>query len=112
MRKLKNILLIVFCILALFIIILYFTEINADKRRIRNGNIIIEKIEFYKNTNGFLPNSLQDIGQNGIIDDVLFCYAKKDSVNYMVWFGTTLGEGVYYYSDTKQWEDLVRDMHE
>ena len=41
-------------------------------------------------------------------DGVLFCYEKVDSLNYMVWFGTVLGEGIYYYSDTKQWEDRVR----
>jgi hypothetical protein len=76
------------------------------------GNNIIEKIESYKNINGFLPNTLQDIGQDEIIDNVLFCYQKKDSVNYIVWFGTTVGEGIYYYSDTQQWEDKLREMKE
>ena len=41
-------------------------------------------------------------------DGALFCYEKVDSLNYIVWFGTTLGEGIYYYSDTKQWEDRLR----
>ena len=52
------------------------------------------------------------LGEEEIIDDVLFCYEKVDSVHYMVWFGTTLGEGVYFYSDTKKWEDRLRKVGE
>jgi hypothetical protein len=85
---------------------------SHTKQNIATGDTIIKKIELYKSENGVLPNSLQDIKQNEIINNVLFCYEKIDSVSYMVWFGTTLGEGVYYYSDTQQWEDRLRKMKE
>jgi hypothetical protein len=126
---------ILLCVLVLIIIALYFAEKNADRTRIHNGNRIIEKIELYKNTNGYPPNWLQSIGYeeydlfglhdgNPIhitdmstsgtsiikVNGYIFCYKRVDSINYMLWFGTTLGEGIYYYSDTKQWEDLYRQM--
>ena len=99
---------IIFIILSLLFVI--FISCSHTEQNKTNGNKIIEKIETYKKTNGFLPNSLIDIGQNEIINDVQFCYEKVDSVNYMIWFGTTLGEGIYYYSDTQQWEDRLRKM--
>ena len=34
--------------------------------------------------------------------DALY-YQKRDSNNYILWFGTTLGESVIYYSDSKTW---------
>lgn len=62
--------------------------------------------------NDTLPTSFQEIGLNEVINGVLFCYERVDSVNYIVWFGTSLGEGVYYYSDSEQWEDKVRRIGE
>lgn len=69
------------------------------------GNDIIERIEVFREQNDSLPNSLEEMGQNSIINDVYFCYWEIDSCNYMLWFGTYLGEGIYYYSDSKQWKD-------
>ena len=93
------------------------------------GNLIIEKIEQFKKVSGHPPNRLCvglesdsigfqidssyigeiDIAEVGTsvlkINGEVFCYRRLDSINYMVWFGTTLGEGIYYYSDTKKWED-------
>ena len=78
-------------------------------------NTIVERIEEYRAANDSLPDSLVGIGLDESIritiderDGALFCYEKVDSLNYIVWFGTTLGEGIYYYSDTKQWEDRLR----
>jgi hypothetical protein len=39
-------------------------------------------------------------------------YEKRDSVNYMVYFGTSLGESMIYYSDTKEWDYRLRGMGE
>jgi hypothetical protein len=87
-----------------------FTSCFHSEHNKEIGNTLVGAIEEYRKTNDSLPNSLQEIGQNEIIDNVLFCYEKVDSVNYMVWFGTTLGEGIYYCSDTKKWEDRLRTM--
>ena len=80
------------------------------ERNKKAGNAVVEKIESYKKMNNSLPNSLQEIEQNEVINGVLFSYWKIDSVNYMLGFGTTLGEGIYYFSDTRQWEDRLRGI--
>ena len=98
------------------------------------GNAIIEKIETFKKVSGYPPNRLYiglesdfldfqidsssvseyeiaEVGTSVLeINGEVFCYERLDSINYMVWFGTTLGEGIYYYSDTKKWEDRLRKM--
>jgi hypothetical protein len=89
---------------------------SYTEQNIKVGNTIVERIEEYRAANDSLPDSLEGIGLDesiriNIMDDkdgVLFCYEKEDSLNYMVWFGPRLGEGIYYYSDTKQWEDRLR----
>lgn len=95
-------------LLGFLILSIIFTSCFHSERKKKIGNTIVQKIEEFKKTNDSLPNSLQEIGQDEIIDNVLFCYEKVDSINYMVWFGTTLGEGIYYYSDTKKWEGKLR----
>lgn len=99
-------------LLGFMILPIILTSCFHSERNKKVGNTIVQKIEEFKKTNDSLPNSLHEIGQNDIIDNVLFCYEKVDSVNYMVWFGTTLGEGIYYYSDTKKWEDKLRKIGE
>lgn len=91
-------------------LILLFVSCNYVERNISVGNSIVEKIEEYRNENDTLPISLVEIGQDEIIDGVMFCYEKADSNNYILWFGTTLGEGMYYYSDTREWNDQLRNI--
>lgn len=97
-------------LLVVILLTIIFTSCFHSEQNKKVGNTLVKAIEEYRKTNDSLPNSLQEVGQNEIIDDVLFCYEKVDSINYMVWFGTTLGEGIYYYSDTKKWEDKLRKM--
>lgn len=75
----------------------------ADKK-MTEGNKLVDKIESYRVLNHKLPNSLADIGIKETEDGPLY-YEKKDSINYIVWFGTELGESKTYYSSTKRWED-------
>lgn len=98
-----------YSILFCFLIIL-FVSCNYVEQNINVGNTIVKKIDEYKTENGTLPISLVEIEQDEIIDGVLFCYEKIDSINYIVWFGTTLGEGMYYFSDTREWEDQLRSV--
>lgn len=91
-------------------LILLFVSCNYVEHNISVGNTIVEKIEDYRNENDTLPISLVEIGQDEIIDGVMFCYEKADRNNYILWFGTTLGEGMYYYSDTREWNDQLRNI--
>lgn len=73
------------------------------------GDELVNRIEDFRVANDSLPYSLYEVVDT-IIYNTLFCYEKVDSLNYIIWYGTTLGEGVYYYSDTKQWEKKLRTI--
>jgi hypothetical protein len=122
-------------LIVLSLLLVSFNSCSDIEKNKKTGNTIIEKIELYKKTNGYPPDWLQSIGyeeydflglhgdSNSYITDTttsgtsvikvngeIFCYRRIDSVNYMVWFGTTLGEGIYYYSDSQQWEERLRGI--
>ena len=107
----------------LFLVLCLLSCSSYIEKNKKTGNLIIERIENYKKDSGHLPDQINYIGskyefldfQNDStvvsvleIDEEVFCYQKTDSVNYMLWFGTTLGEGIYYYSDTKTWKDVLK----
>ena len=107
----------------LFLVLCLLSCSSYIEKNKKTGNLIIERIEQYKKDNGHLPDQINYVDseydfldfQNDStvvsvleIDREVFCYQKTDSVNYMLWFGTTLGEGIYYYSDTKTWKDVLK----
>ena len=97
------------------------------KKEIKAGDMIVAKIEEYIAVNDSLPVSLRDIGldsslfinhcdgiarktfRTGIKNDSArwptYYYDIDDSCSYCVWFGTSLGEGIYYHSDSKTWDE-------
>ncbi len=93
-----------FILLLIFFWIIFLKDAR-ENRLMKQSQILIEKIEDFRKTKGRLPNSLYEIGikeEEGI--DVLY-YDKRDSLHYTISFGTSLGESMFFYSDTKQWED-------
>ena len=78
-----------------------------EEKLIKAGNILVNKIESFRIKNGNLPTSLSDIGVKESEGGPLF-YEKRDSINFMVWFGTSLGESKTYYSNSKKWEEHQR----
>ncbi len=121
-----------YAITVLVFISCLFASCESYEKDIEIGNEIVEKIEQYIKDNGHYPNEMiYFIGSESEflslpndtlfistsetytgmsileIDGVVFCYAidsvYSDSVRYTVWFGTMLGDGMYYYSDKKTW---------
>lgn len=90
---------------------LFFINGHRNRRLIENGNRIVSKIEEFKNKNGRLPISLDEIGViEGDYADAIY-YLRQDSIgNYMLWFGTSLGESITYFSDRGDWESTYRKM--
>lgn len=84
---------------------------NYKDSLINKGIGLVSKIEKFRTENGYLPDSLEVLGIRETLNGSLF-YDKVDSVNYMVWFGTFLGESMIYYSDTKDWDYRLRGMGE
>ncbi len=92
----------------LIIIILIFSSCNNyEKKMVKIGNGIVEKIELYKKENDTLPINLTQLAVDSLLYEKI-CYNKFDSINYIVWIGTVLGESYIYYSDTKTWEKSYR----
>ena len=91
--------------------IILFSSVSCSnhKNNRRVGDELVNRIEDFRVANDSLPYSLYEVVDT-IIYNTLFCYEKVDSLNYIIWYGTTLGEGVYYYSDTKQWEKKLRTI--
>ena len=120
-----------YAITVLVFISCLFASCGSYEKDIEIGNEIVEKIEQYIKDNGrypdemiyfigseseflSLPNDSLFKSTSGTytlsileIDGVEFYYqidsVYSDSVRYTVWFGTMLGDGMYYYSDTKTW---------
>lgn len=89
----------------------YFIHGHRNNRLIEKGNRIASKIEKFKNIHGRLPISLEEIGViEGDNADAIY-YLRQDSTgNYMLWFGSSLGESITYYSDSGDWESTYRKM--
>ena len=106
----KNII-IVGLILFTFLFSFWFFYLRNAKENglIKEGNIIVQKVEAFNKQHQRLPNSLEEIGIaiKSETDPPLY-YQKRDSLNYILWFGTSLGESKIYYSDSKKWEDYQR----
>jgi hypothetical protein len=68
----------------------------------RNGNAIITRVEAYRGAHGRLPDTLGEAGINDA-DNQIF-YRKAEDNDYVIWFGTFLGESETYDSRTKEWQ--------
>ena len=106
--------LLVIGILMLFISFIFFLPIGGkEKRLIKAGNELAEKIENYKAAYGKLPNRLEDIGVATQMDgiDTLF-YTKQCDFHYTISFGNGLGESIIFFSESKQWKDGPRVINQ
>jgi hypothetical protein len=75
---------------------------DRETRLIKEGNVLIGKIELFKRDQGRLPDSLSEIGIEEKEEGPLY-YEKKSNTKYVLWFGTELGESIVYDSDHKKW---------
>jgi hypothetical protein len=75
---------------------------EKELRLMKEGNIIIGKIEQFKKEHGRLPDSLSDLGVDEKEEGPLH-YEKRSDTEYLLWFGTELGESIVYNSKNKKW---------
>lgn len=109
---------IIFLIVLFFsFLILFFLYWNIGNGYVNHakkiGTQIIEKIENYKNVNGKTPASFIDLGLapnelwGGIATEykgINFWYDRISDNDYNIYFDLSVGEALYYHSDTKEWE--------
>lgn len=106
MKKTLTIVIIVFLgMVALFNYMVYVEDKNYEKR----GQVLISKIEEYREQNNKLPDSVSDLGIIKIIPPDGMgegpYYEKKDSLNYVVYFSIGFDSAKIYSSETKEWID-------
>jgi hypothetical protein len=75
----------------------------SEDSRVKEGNELIAKIERFRSEKGRLPASLAELGIKEKEEGPLY-YSKRGESDYVVWFGTTLGESVTYDSRSKKWQ--------
>lgn len=110
MKRSKYILKILSFLILLFAFWFFYLRTARENKLIQKGNALVELIEAYRAEYKKLPTSLEDIGleeRDG--RDVLY-YGQRDSLHYIISFGTSLGESKIYYSDSRQWEDKYREI--
>ena len=95
----------------LFVVLILFFACSEEKEMIEKGNLIVSKIENYRNKFGKVPDSLSVIGIK-VIDESNppFYYQKEGKNAYSISFSNGVGESKIFYSDTQQWEDLPREI--
>ena len=67
-----------------------------------DGNEVAKRIDAFYTKNGRLPLSLQEVGIKEQLEGPIF-YQMTDSVDYELWFGTSLGESKVYDSKSRKW---------
>ncbi len=109
MIQMKHILSLKRINIIVILIVLLVSCNRYEKRMIKKGDEIVGLVEQFKMEHGRLPNNMVELK----IDTALYekiCYLKHDSINFKIWFGTSLGESITYYSDTKRWEEVERGI--
>jgi hypothetical protein len=96
----KKLLSIIVLSVLLIAVIFYLSNREDQEDLITKGNIIVQRVEDFKERRGRLPESLAEMG----IEPGNFFYLKSDSANYMIWCGSLQRESVKYFSETKAWE--------
>ena len=111
MKVNKVVLFVLIIVFGLFCLWFFWLRNTKENRLMREGDVIVKKIEQYQSVKHRLPNTLTDIGitEKDESNPPLY-YEKRDSIHYTVSFGISLDESKIYYSDTKKWEDSYREM--
>lgn len=98
MKKRKILIKVYAFILTIFIFLISWN--SRERRLIAEGNLLIRKIENFKNSNNRLPRNSNEVGIIEKEDDELH-YVFIDSNRYIVFYGEGVGESVTYHSETK-----------
>ena len=95
----KKKLIIVSLLIITILTIFYFSFDSYEDK----GNILINKIETFRQIEKRLPDNLTDLGIEDPMNSGPY-YEKKDSVDYIVFFAVGFDETYTYYSDKKAWK--------
>ena len=103
-RKFIKIGLIVVSILIIIFVLLYWLNNAENNDYQKRGQLLIDKIEIFRQTENRLPDNLTKLGIQEPMNSGPY-YKKKDSVNYIVFFTIGFDNAKIFYSDKKEWKD-------
>lgn len=88
----------------ILIIILFCGIIGcvSENDKQKYAEMIIEKVENFKNENSHLPKNVSEIGLTESEKSFAF-YQKETDSSFTVWYGLGVGESNIYLSSTKKW---------
>jgi hypothetical protein len=75
------------------------------RHRIRQGNRVAHEIDAYRQRQGHLPASLEDVGEPDTEEGPIY-YKQCSDTRYILWFGTTLGHSMSWDSAKRSWVSL------
>lgn len=89
-------------LIALYVIFMIMGHKERKEWRVK-GQDMIEKVEAFKQANGKLPESIEEMGMEKATGIGPF-YTKKDNEVYEVFFVISSDDIYIYSSDTKKWK--------
>jgi hypothetical protein len=72
--------------------------------RQKHAEVMIKKVEAYRQETGMLPEKVTEIGIDDNQDHLSF-YIMKSEDEYEVWYGLGVGTSKIYNSKTKKWRE-------
>lgn len=92
----------IFLILTIFLFLTSCCDILCERQK--HAELIIEKVEKFRQETGRLPEKVTEVGIDDKQDSLSF-YEKKSKDEYEVWYGLDLGTSKIYNSKTKKWRE-------
>lgn len=87
-----------------FILLFGLNSCEFNNEQQEYAEMLIEKIEIFKQVNNRLPKDVSELGLTEKMDSPAFYQIQTDST-YMVWYGLSVGESKVYRSSTKKWTE-------
>lgn len=69
----------------------------------RQAEELIIKVEAFRTSKGYLPDSLAQLGLREIEEGPVY-YRRETDTSFTVWYGRELGESRTYHSASQSWE--------
>lgn len=99
----KKVIIWTLIVLIIVAVTIFYMRINETAKYKNKGNILIERIESYRQRHGELPDNVKELGIEEEMGEGPY-YEKIDSVKYIVYFNIGFDNAFIYYSDTQKWE--------
>lgn len=88
---------------ATLLLLLPFFIFSCTDNREKVGEEIYLKIVQYRNSNGHLPDSLGEIGEEEKMEGPIY-YSKQSDSTFIIYYSGGLGESIIYEPITMKWK--------